>query len=127
MSLITRMRKQNAIYWPPGSPDDFGRVVPGTLVALTLVDGVNSRVRWEDRVEEYLGAEGTVQHSNAVVFVPALPAGGEVALGGWLWLGDVGDLTSTTAPASNDGAFEVRRVDHLPTLKATETLRTVYL
>lgn len=127
MSLIVRMRRQNAIYWPPGLPDDFGRVVPGRLVPLTLVAGVNSRVRWEDRVEEFLGAEGTAQHSNAVVYVPALPGGDEVELGGWLWLGDQNDLTSESDPSANPGAYEVRRVDKLPTLKATESLRTVYL
>ena len=127
MSLIARMRRQNAVYWPPGTVDKFGRACPGTLIELTLAGWVNSRVRWEDTVKEYLDAQGTVTLSAAVVFVPALPGGGEVAVGGWLWLGDRSDLTDEADPRGNSGAYEVKRVDKLPNLKATELLRTVYL
>jgi len=127
MSIITRMRKQNAIYWPPGTADDFGRVAPGTLVELTLAGGVNSRVRWEAQAKEFLDKDGTTQISRAVVYVPALPGGGEVAVGGFLWLGDRGDLDSETDPGANEGAWEVRRFDKLPNLKNTEYLRTAFL
>jgi hypothetical protein len=127
MGLISRMRKQNAIYWPPGTEDDFGRVTTSELIELTLADGVNSRVRWEDKIEEFVDAEGTTQQSNAVVYVPALPGGGEVRTGGHLWLGDRADLTDEANPLNNEGAYPVRRFDKLPNLKATEYLRTVYL
>lgn len=127
MSIINRMRKQNAIYWPPAGPDSFGRPAVGALVELTLAGGVNSRVRWEDVAEEFKDREGTVQQSMAKVYVPALPGGGEVEVGGWLWLGDRADLVSEATPRDNPKAYEVRRVDHLPNLQATKTLRTVYL
>ena len=127
MGIISRMRKQNAIYWPPAAPDDFGQVGYGQIVELVLADGVNSRVRWEDRVDEFVAANGTTMTSSAVVYVPALPGGGEVAVGGFLWLGSRRDLTDEAAPARNPGAFEVRRVDKMPNLKATEYLRAVYL
>jgi len=128
MSLITRMRKQNAIYWPPATADDYGRVAVGTLVELTLTGGVNSRVRWEDQAKEFIDSNGITRVSQAVVYVPALPGGGgEVAVGGFLWLGDRGDLESETDPGANEGAWEVRRFDKLPNLKNTEYLRTAYL
>lgn len=127
MSVISSSRKQNAIYWPPGIPDDFGRTDHGPPVELMLVSGVNSRVRWEDRAEEFIDATGTVQVSRAVVFVPLLPSGSEVEVGGFLWLGDRADLTDEAVPGNNDGAFEVRRFDKMPNLKATEYLRTAYL
>lgn len=127
MSIISRMRKQNAIYWPPAMPDDFGRASHGSLIELTLANGVNSRVRWEDRSDEFVDASGTTVVSNAVVYVPPLPGGGEVALGGFLFLGDYADLTDKTNPAANAGAYEIRRVDKMPNLKVSDYLRTVYL
>ena len=127
MGIISRMRKQNAIYWPPATEDNFGRAGSGALVELTLDSGVNSRVRWEDKAEEFVDAAGTTQQSNAVVYVPRLPGGDEVEVGGWLWLGDRGDLTDEVVPGNNIGAYKVQRLDKLPTLKATEYLRTAYL
>jgi len=127
MGLISRMRKQNAIYWPPAPADGFGRRGYGTLVEFVLTGGVNSRVRWEDRAEEFVDTKGTTVLSNAVVYVPVLPGGGEVETGGFLWLGDRADLTDESDPTNNSGAHEVRRGDKLPNFKATEFLRTVYL
>jgi len=127
MGLINRMRRQNAIYWPPGRPDDYGRQIPGRLVELVLVGTINYRVRWEDRIEEFVDAEGTTHRSNAVVYVPELPDGSEVAVGGFLWLGDRADLTDEAVPGRNPGAFEIRRVDKAPDFKTRYFLRTVYL
>ena len=121
------MRRQEAIYWPPSKVDDYGQPVTGTLVELVL-DGTNNyRVRWEDKVEEFMDANGTTQRSMAVVYVPKLPDGSDVKPGGFLWLGKRGDLADETDPNANEGAFEVKRVDKLPNLKATQTLRTAYL
>ncbi len=127
MALIDSMRRQNAIYWPPATANDFGRPGYGTLVELVLTSDANYRVRWEDTVEEFIDAQGTLQKSSAKVFVSLLPDGSEVQLGGWLWLGDVGDLTSTTNPRANAGAYETRNISKLPNMKATAFLRTVML
>lgn len=127
MGIITKMRRQNAIYWPPATADDFGRPGYGALVELVLDGANNYRVRWEDRVEEFIDAQGTTKQSSAVVYVPLLPDSSEVQVGGWLWLGDRDDLTDETDPRENAGAYEVQRLDKLPTLKATEWLRTAYL
>lgn len=121
------MRKQAAIYWPPATVDDYGAPTQGALVELVLDGADNYRVRWEDKNEEFLDAAGTTRRSAALVYVPALPDGGEVEVGGFLWLGVRADLLDETDPTANEGAWEVRRVDHLPNLKATETLRTAYL
>lgn len=127
MSLINRMRKQNAIYWPPSTLDNYGRPASGTLVELVLDGSTNYRVRWEDKIETFVNQQGTTQVSNAVVYVPLLPDGSEIAVGGYLWLGDRGDLTDEAVPLNNPGAYEIRRFDKLPNLKVTETLRTAYL
>lgn len=121
------MRRQDAIYWPPGPVDSYGRLTVGPLVELVSTSSVNYRVRWEDKVEEFVDREGTTQASTAVVCVGVLPDGSDVALGGWLWLGRRTDLTSEVDPRENSGAFEVRRVEHSPDLRATKILRMVYL
>lgn len=128
MGIIKSMRKQNAVYWPPSTVDGFGRRSFGTAVALVLADdGANYRVRWEGRVEEFIDPQGTTRMSNAVVYVPRLPDTGEIVNGGYLWLGDLADLTDADVPLNNEGAYEIRRVDSMPNLKNSETLRTVYL
>lgn len=128
MAIFSKMRKQNAIYWPPATKaDDFGRPTFDALVELVLTDDGNYRVRWEDRNEEFLDAVGSTKTSNAVVYVPALPEGGELVVGGYLWLGERASLTNETVPTLNDGAYEIMRVDKMPNLKNTKYLRTAYL
>lgn len=112
-----------AIYWPPAGSDDYGKPAQGALVE--LVGGFV--VRWEDVVEDFTTKDGTASTSSAVVYVPLLPDGSEVAVGGFLWLGARAGLTDEADPTANAGAHEVRRMDKLPTLKATEFLRTCYL
>lgn len=127
MSLITNMRKQAAIYWPPAGTDDYGKPKQGDLVELVRSDDGNFQVRWEDVSQEFTDTQGTTRTSNALVYVPLLPDGSEVVPGGFLWLGNRSDLVNETNPGKNPGIHEVKRFDKLPTLKATETLRTAYL
>ena len=127
MGIIDRMRKQNAIYWPLAGPDDFGCAGYGPLVELISVGGVNYRVRWEERADEFVNPLGATVVSAAVVYVPALPGGGEVCVGGFLWLGDRAALVDEAVPTNNPGAAAIQRVDMLPNLRVTEYLRTVYL
>lgn len=127
MGIINSMRRQNAIYWPPAVPDDYGRPTHGAFVELVIVNGVNYRVRWEDSAKTYIDSQGTTRVSNAVVYVPRLPDDSEVSVGGFLWLGDAADLVDEDVPLNNPGAYEVQRFDALPNLKATQTLRTAYL
>ena len=127
MGMLSRMRKQNAIYWPPDKADDDGRMTHGELCELTLSAGVNSRVRWEDKAQEFTDARGSTQMSSALVYVPILPDGSEIVPGGFIWLGNRADLTSEDDPAKNDGAWLIRAMHKLPTLKATDFLRSVFL
>lgn len=116
MSVIVKMRKQTAVYWPPddGGFDKYGRPTVGTAEELT--------VRWEDVMEEFLDADGNTQMSMAKVYT-----GQDVELGGYLWLGELTDLTDQVDPRNNNGAFEIMRFEKLPTFKATEYLRTAFL
>ena len=127
MGLISRMRRQNAVYWPPDNVDGYGRTTHGAPVALTLRGADNYRVRWEGKAEQFVAADGTTQVTNAVVYVPQLPDGSEVAVGGYLYLGEVAALVDQAVAENNAGAMPVKRFDTLPNLKASELLRVAYL
>ena len=121
MSIITRMRKQTCVYWALKSNesggldyDDYGQPQYTSLVELT--------VRWDDTTEEFVDAEGTRQAGRALVY-----PGQDVDVGGMLMLGVTADATSPTDPKANDGAWEIRRFDKIPNLRATEFLRIAYL
>lgn len=126
--IISKMRKQNAIYWPPGKAGDYGKQIPGALRELIRCVGVsNYRVRWEDKVEEFVDDMGTIHRSKAMVFVPIMWDGTELEVGGYLWLGDRENLTDEIDPQKNKGAREVKRMDILPNIKSNAFLRTAYL
>lgn len=129
MALLTTMRRQNAIYWPPEQSDSYGRPGFGNLVELVRVvaTGINYRVRWKDEIVEFIDSAGTTVRSKARVYVPQLPDGTDVQVGGFLWLGDLADLADQINPTANPGASEIRRFDKNPDFKATKFLRTAYL
>jgi len=117
MRIITKMLKQTAVYWAPASPqfDDYGQPNVSTPVDVDC--------RWEDVGEEFLDGGGTLQLSRAKVYV-----GVDVEVGGLLMLGDLSmSGLDEENPKNNDGVWEIRRFEKLPTLKATQFLRTVFL
>ncbi len=123
MGLIVRMRKQQAVWWPLASSqsaaddhDEFGKPQSADAIQLTEL------VRWEDGTEEFIAADGTTQLSRAKVFV-----GRDMQPGDVIMLGLISNITNTTHPKENAGAWEIRRFDKLPNIKATEFLRTAIL
>jgi hypothetical protein len=121
MGIITKMKKQTAVYWPSETSesagdafDDYGKPV--------VADPIEIDCRWEDVSEEFSDATGTRQISRAKVYVDR-----DVDVGGILMLGELTDITDEVNIKENDGAFEIRRFDKLPNLKATEYLRTAFL
>jgi len=110
MGLITRMRRQTAVYWPPATPavDEYGHAAYGTAVELSC--------RWEDVAKEFTDPAGAKKTSTSLVYV-----GQDLVIGGKLYLGEL-----TDSPAAVD-AWTVQQFDKLPNLKNTETLRTAYL
>ena len=92
MSVITKMRKQTAVYWPPGTVDAYGRPTQGTAVEISC--------RWEDAHEQFLDATGEEQTSNARVYVSQ-----DVILGGYLWLGEL--ASKPADPKLDKDAYEI--------------------
>lgn len=116
MSLISRVRKQTAVYWSQGSRgvDVHGRP--------KLLGPVEISCRWDDVSKEFLAADGTRQMSNSEVLVDR-----RMKVGDYLFLGTLTDLTNASVPKENKGAFEIRRFDDTPNLRNTENLYTAYL
>jgi hypothetical protein len=115
------MLKQKAVYWAPGGEDSGGSDFDAYGKPM-YTNPAEIDCRWEDRVEEFVASDGTRTVSRAVVYV-----GQDVRTGGVLMLGTLGDIDSGSDPKVNDGAWEIRRFDKLPTLKATKFLRTAYV
>ena len=117
MSLITKMLKQWAVYWPLSSAevDAYGQPTYGTAVEI--------KCRWQARNEEVLDATGVLKSSKAKVYVAS-----DVDVGGVLWFGRLANVpTSTTEPKKNIGAWEIIRFDKMPDLKCRQYLRIAYL
>jgi len=112
MGIISKMRKQDAVYWPPGAYDGYGQPTLGTAVAI--------KCRWEDVAEQFLDSDQQEQISNARVYVDRT-----VELGGMLWLGDISSAPSD--PRTDDDAWEIRKYESIPNFKATEFLKSVLL
>lgn len=113
MSLTPYKRnmKQDATYWPPGTPDGTGGVSFGTP---TLV-----QCRWEDKAVLFRDANGQERTSEAVVYVNQ-----EVATRGYL---AQGDETASSDPLTVAGAREIRAVHNSPALRADKALNKAML
>jgi hypothetical protein len=115
MSLISKMRKQTAIYWEFSANDEYGKP--------QFEEPVEIDCRWIDISEEFLDSKGNRQISNSKVYVDR-----DMILGSILKLGNVADMDSgVDNPLLQDSAYQIRKIEKLPNFKATEFLRTVYL
>ncbi|MHA2065524.1 MAG: hypothetical protein ACXABY_14210 [Candidatus Thorarchaeota archaeon] len=121
MGIIESMRRQTAVYWPPGS-EATGGVDFDQYGKPSYADPVEIDCRWENVSEELVTADGTEFICKARVYVDQA-----VTPGGVLFLGETGDVDDLDDPKVNDGAWEVKRYDEMPNLRNTETLRTAYL
>lgn len=113
MSIITKARKQKAVFWEKEGVDVYGQP--------TYSNPVEIGVRWDDTAENFIDENGTVQVSRAEVMVDRV-----VPVGSLLKLGVLSDLEPETPPRQQ-GAYEVRQLKQHPNFRATETLRIAIL
>ena len=117
MGIITRMRKQKAVYWPKSFPNKYGES--------TVAPPVEILVRWEDTVMKVTNFAGKEVMTKSIVYVPQLLSGDEVTVGGHLFLGELTGAPSN--PVSNPYCYEIIRFDNVPDIRAKEFLRTAYV
>lgn len=102
--------KQTATYWANPSNDGFNNY--------TFDSPAQVNVRWEDHQEKVVDENGIEIISKAKVFVDQDMESKE-----WLMLG----TSSEVNPQSEETAFEIIKFEKVPSLKADEFVRVVYL
>jgi len=115
-TVLTDKLRQTAVYW--GNPQSDG------AGGRTFDDPVEISIRWEERQELFIDANGQESTSKAVVYL-----GEDVNIGGYLYLGDFNDLSSAEEgdPLTVGGACEIRSFQKLPSIKADRFLRKAWL
>lgn len=112
----TRLRPTTAVYWGSPTPDGYG--------GRTFAEPVEIPCRWEDRQELFTDAGGQERRSNAVVFPDR-----DLVVGGYLCKTTLADLSSAEEgnPGLLKAAYEIRRFDSVPDLRATRSVRQAWL
>ena len=115
MNFSTKLN-QTAVYWAPAASDEYGNSTHETGEEIT--------VRWEDRVDLFVNAQGEDEHSQAVVYGTDL-----VVVDGYLYLGTLASLTAQQQldPTIVRGAYRVRQSKLSPSVGATQSLRKTWL
>lgn len=109
MSLIKRMRKQDAVWWAVTGQNSSGE---------NLYDApVEVKCRWEDVAEQFTDAMGQIAISNSRVYVDRAMKVGDI-----LWKGKLAEVVSQMQPFQNAGAYAIRKFGQIPNLKNSETL-----
>ena len=104
MSLISRIRKQVAVYWQPTQRQDhYGRYPLATPVEIGC--------RWDDMKNPDDGSSATVYTDR------------ELQVDGYLFKGSLRDIGSLDVdPATLRGAHHITNIQSIPNLRNTETL-----
>ncbi len=108
---------QTAVWWTSSGMDGFGK--------RTWNSGTEISARWEDTAQTFLDPQGRETVSRSVVYVASA-----VALGDFLYLGDLDDLDSTEEgdPTVVATAYEVKnRGNSTSLVDSTRTLTKVIL
>lgn len=107
---------QKAVYWAPGSMNEFGILSFATAIELDC--------RWDDKASVILNQEG--ENINSTSQIISLT---DMAVRGWLFEGELTDLPSDYSdPRMVDGAKEIARFDVIPSLSDPDTqVKIAYL
>jgi len=113
---ISRVLTQTAVYWAPPTKDAHAKG--------TFTTGTEMSVRWEEKQEIFVNAQGEEVRSAAVVIL-----GSDVVKGGYLYLGTLSSLGSDARsdPTKESTAHEIRAFSKVPNLAGTSFGRKAWL
>lgn len=114
MSIIKKVRKQDAVYWPPLGVDRNGKPTYGTPIQI--------KCRWDDRNELMTGPDGEQFVTKSQVMVDRV-----LKIKGRLMLGELPDPVPVDYNPLQDGSGEIRILQNIPNMRATEHLRIAIL
>jgi hypothetical protein len=106
MGIETSACVQTAVYWAPDTPDQYGQPTYDTPREIL--------VRWDEVTEEFISPDNEARQSKAKVMAKE-----DLEVNGVLFLGELTDLDSTTAPFENDGAWQILSFKKIPFLRST--------
>jgi hypothetical protein len=116
MSIITRVLRQDAVYWAPNSTLGYDGKPEGFDAPIAV------KVRWTDEEKFHVLESGTQVISQSEVMINI-----DVKKEGYLWLGDLSEVSGVTNPREQENAWEIMRFEKIPNLRATEFLRQAYM
>lgn len=114
MGIITKIRKQDAVYFPRAGVDAHGKPAWGIPVEISC--------RWEQRTEEVVDVDGVRNTSQAHVYTSQ-----NLVVGGYLVQGTLSTLPNPTDPTKNVNGGRVLLSTTTPNLRATEFLYESYI
>lgn len=115
MSIIDRMRKQDAVYWGPPVEDGRGGHTYPAPIAI--------RCRWDDIQGVVEDPRTHDEMNNSTVYVDEDDG---ILVNGYLYFGDLADVLILD-PEDVIGARKIKGVGKTPNIRATRTLITVSL
>lgn len=113
MNIIRRMRRQKAVWWERGTPNEYGE--------FDYAGPLEIDCRWDDSAQEFRNTRGEKALSEAVVYVDRL-----MKIGDQLRKGEM-ESDTPVSPIGEQDTFEIQGFDQTPTLKADKTLFTAHL
>jgi hypothetical protein len=119
---IQRFCVQTAVYWGNPQNDGFGGFTFDDPIDL---EPPTNGVRWEDKTQLVVSANGAETGSDAEVLVCQ-----DLDLDGYLYLGSLDDLSESEQanPMTVNGARQIISKEKIPMVKSTtEFVRKVYL
>lgn len=112
--FLKKILRQTAVYWASPVNDGYG--------GFTFDDPVELDVRWEDVQQLFVTPQGEQKVSRAVVYVDQ-----DMDIGGYLFLGNLGDLDSAQLPLPQDGAMVILGYSKSSDVAGKNYLRKVWL
>ncbi len=113
-AIIEKVRKMKAVWWQrSATPDRYGK--------FSFEGPVEIDCRWDERTQEFVDSQGERLLSSAVVMVDRVMAPGDRLKRGEM------DSDTPDDPLTIRTAFEIKRLDRIPTLKADKELLMAYL
>lgn len=116
MQILDDMRQEKCVYWEPKGTDSFGNPINRNPRELD--------VRWEERLQVIKTDDGRTVMSKATVYYDSDET--KLQVSGKLAYGTLGELASTN-PKCEETAFEILKLDRIPTIEADQFLRIAYL
>lgn len=115
IGLLTKMFIENIVWWSQsGSEDGFGKAVFSSPVE---IEG-----RWVKKRELFRSVNGKEEVSNAIVRTDRY-----IAVGDYLYRGDLDSVSNVSDPRTLAGAYEVRDAQDVPTFRGTQDYRKAIL